>query len=340
MKKALIVVAVLALLLWIVSWFRTPEAVATSAAKTWPAGLGSLESVEARYPPLEANAASKQLIALGDGLLRNEAVTEYVSHEIERDELRIDPPPPLPDVTSIRNLLLRERIVWERHHVDVGDETTSSLRGTNMTIARALLANALAKARANDATAWDDLHAVWKLSRSLDGQPLMVTQTAALAMARMINAVAWKMPLPVPAWFEEVQQHDRVQPLLESFQHQAAAYWEDGSRLFPTKFLADAVEKDRGIAEQVSKETRCETMLPMNDLGVDLSFVWRRAFRYRAEREATANALRIRSGGAVETKSQCSDGAWTFDGTTLRFSREIKTAPPDRPMPLTLRVKP
>jgi hypothetical protein len=33
-------------------------------------------------------------------------------------------------------------------------------------------------------------------------------------------------------------------------------------------------------------------------------------------------------------------GGWMFDGTTLRFSREIATAAPDRPMPLVLRVKP
>jgi DNA polymerase III beta subunit, N-terminal domain len=31
---------------------------------------------------------------------------------------------------------------------------------------------------------------------------------------------------------------------------------------------------------------------------------------------------------------------WMFDGTTLRFSREIATAAPDRPMALMLRVEP
>ena len=65
-------------------------------------------------------------------------------------------------------------------------------------------------------------------------------------------------------------------------------------------------------------------------LGPDLTSVWRRAFRYRAEREATANALRVREGKPIETASRCSDGGWTFDGTTLRFSREIATAAPDR----------
>jgi len=77
----------------------------------------------------------------------------------------------------------------------------------------------------------------------------------------------------------------------------------------------------------------------MNEVGTDLSSVWHRAFRYRAEREATANALRVREGRSIEAKSRCSDGAWTFDGTTLRFTREIATAQPDNPMPLILRVK-
>jgi hypothetical protein len=34
------------------------------------------------------------------------------------------------------------------------------------------------------------------------------------------------------------------------------------------------------------------------------------------------------------------DASGEFDGTTLRFSREIALAAPERPMPLTLRVKP
>ena len=94
------------------------------------------------------------------------------------------------------------------------------------------------------------------------------------------------------------------------------------------------------IAEELSDLTRCDVSAPMNDLGTDPSAVWRRAFRYRVEREATANALRVREGKAIEIGSRCSDGKWMFDGTTLRFSREIATAAPDSPMPLVLQVKP
>ena len=34
MKKVLFIAAVIALMVWVVTWFRAPEAVATSAAKT------------------------------------------------------------------------------------------------------------------------------------------------------------------------------------------------------------------------------------------------------------------------------------------------------------------
>jgi hypothetical protein len=214
------------------------------------------------------------------------------------------------------------------------------MRAVQLTVARALVANALSKARGRDPAAWEDLQAAWKLARSLDDHPQMMAQTAALTMARMINAVAWKMPLPVPEWFGELQDRDSVRPLLYAYQYQTASYWDSGAVMFPTKWLAASIDHDRQIAEELFNLTRCDVNTPMNDLGTDLSSVWRRAFRYRAEREATVNALRVREGKSIVADSRCDDGGWTFDGTTLRFSREIATAAPDKPMPLVLQVKP
>jgi len=213
------------------------------------------------------------------------------------------------------------------------------MRTAQMTAARALVASALAKARGNDPAAWEDLHAVWTLRRSLDGHPQMMVQTAALAMARMINAVAWKMPLPAPAWLGQLQARDQVRPLLEAYQHQTASYWKDGARMFPTKWLAASVDHDRAIAEELANTTQCDVHARANELGTDLTSVWRRAFRYRAEREATANALRLRQGLSIETRSRCSDGAWSFDGKTLRFAKPLP-APErrDLSMPMTLRL--
>jgi hypothetical protein len=301
--------------------------------------MGTLDAVAGRLPPLHANEASAKLTALANALPKNEAGDEFVQREITRGDLTIGAPPPLPDVSAIRELVLREPIVWERQP-GIDHEGTMAMRAVQMTVARALVASALTKARSNDSLAWEDLRAAWKLTRALDVHPQVMAQTAALSMARMINAVAWKMPLPAPEWLGELQQRDNVRPLLEAFQYSAASYWQDGAKMFPTNWLARSVEHDRLIAEELFKTTRCDVTMRANQLGVDLTSVWRRAFRYRAEREASAGALRVRAGKPIENASQCSDGGWTFDGTTLRFSREIATAPPDRPMPLVLRLTP
>jgi hypothetical protein len=339
MKKALIIViAAMGFIIWVVLLFRNPDAVITSAAQPWPGEMGTLKAVENRWPPQHANEASVKLTSLADALPNNEAVDNFVAREITRGELTIDEPPPLPDAGGIRDLLLREPIVWERYD-EIGDQNAIAMRAMQMKVARVLVASALTKARLKDSAAWKDLHAVWKLARTLDAHPQMMMQTAALAMARMINAVAWKMPLPAPDWFGELQTRDDVKPLLESFQAQTASYWKSSARIFPTKWLAASIEHDRLISEQVFNLTRCDVNVPMNELGTDVSSVWRRGFRYRAEREATANALRVREGKPIETASRCSDGVWTFDGTTLRFSLEILTTAPDTPMPLVLRLK-
>jgi hypothetical protein len=302
--------------------------------------MGTLYAVADRWPPQRANGAAVELTAIASALPKNEAVDDFVAREIMRDELTITEPPVLSDISAIRELLLREPAVWKSEDGIGGGDESNARRTTQMTVAKALVASALAKARADDPAAWDDLHAVWNLARTLDAHPQIMAQTAALSMARMVNAVAWKMPLPAPAWFGELQVRDNVRPLLEAFQFQTASYWESGARLFPTKWLAESVEHDRLIAEDLHELTRCDVSTPVNDLGTDLTSVWCRAFRYRAEREATANALRVREGKPIETCSRCSDCGWMFDGTTLRFSREIATAAPDQPMPLVLRVKP
>src|SRR5437762_227131 len=147
MKKALGVVAAIAFVVWVVSWFRTPDAVATSGAQAWPGGMGTLDSVAKRFPPLQANEASMKLSALANALPKNEAVDSFVAREIARGELAIGKPRTLPDVSAIRELLLREPIVWKRHD-GIGDTDTQAMRVVQLTITRALVANALIKARA------------------------------------------------------------------------------------------------------------------------------------------------------------------------------------------------
>jgi hypothetical protein len=340
MKKALVLVAAVVLVAWVVSWFRAEDEVADASARPWPGDLGTLSAAPDRYPPQHENEAARKLTQLAAGFAaRDDAVMAYVRQEIARAEPTIAEPPALLDVSAIRELLLREPVVWERRD-EIGDADASAARAVQMRVARALVASALTKARANDPAAWEDLYAVWKLARSLDGHPQMMAQTAGLTMGRMINGVAWKMPLPAPAWLPELRARDHVRPLLEAFQVQTESYRESGAQLFPTKWLATSVEHDRLIAQELFKATRCEVNARANEVGTDLTSVWRRAFRYRAEREATANALRVREGKPIETGSGCSDGAWSFDGETLRFAKPIPVADPrDISMPLTLHVR-
>ena len=213
----------------------------------------------------------------------------------------------------------------------------------HVSLMRALVASALGRARQHDVAAWNDLHAAWNLTKSLDPHPHPILRIVAMSMTRAINAVAWKMPLPVPAWFDEVQSRDFVRPLFETLQYEQWLKWRH--QKFPVKPFAVAIDRERTITGELARMTECEFRGPVEtgdrtDPIGRLDIGWQRAFRYRAEREATANALRARAGLPIEEGSHCSDGRWAFDGKTLRFAKPI--ALPERrdtSMPLTLRVR-
>src|SRR5678815_2624759 len=120
MKKALIVViAVIGLIGGIVSLFRNPAAVSTSARRPWPGEMGTLETVNNRWPlrspddsKNQANEASLKLTALAGALPENKTLDDFVAREITRGELTLGEPPALPDVSAISELLLREPIIW------------------------------------------------------------------------------------------------------------------------------------------------------------------------------------------------------------------------------------
>ncbi|MGH9418885.1 MAG: hypothetical protein ACRD3J_02835, partial [Thermoanaerobaculia bacterium] len=62
LRNGLIVIAVIALLVWVASWFRAPQAVATAAARPWAGEMGRLDSVANRFTPQQANDASVKLM--------------------------------------------------------------------------------------------------------------------------------------------------------------------------------------------------------------------------------------------------------------------------------------
>ena len=341
MKKALIVLLPLAAAVYVASWFWAGEEVAAAAARPWPEGLGTLAAVPDRYPPQHENEAARKLTKLAGSVAESDAVTAYVRQEIARGELAIAEPPAIADLSAIRDLMLREPVVWER---DLSQQHGGLLPKVSMhlTLMRALVASALGRARRNDVAAWDDLHAAWNLSKALDAHPHRILRIVAMSMTRAINAVAWKMPLPVPAWFHEAQDRDFVRPLFETLQYEKWRTWRH--QKFPLKQFAEAVDRERTLTSDIARVTECEfhsapATRVVPDVA-DLNITWQRAFRYRVEREATANALRARAGQPIEDGSHCSDGGWSFDGKTLRFAKPI--ALPERrdtSMPLTLQIR-
>lgn len=341
MKKALILLAVLAAAVFVASWFWAGDEVAAAAARPWPDGLGTLAAVPGRYPPQPENEAARKLASLAGAVAENDAVTAYVRQEIARGELAIAEPPAMAGVSAIRDLLLRERVVWERNLSQQHGGLLPKV-AMHQTVMRALVASALARARRHDATAWDDLRAAWSLTKALDEHPHLILRTVAMSMTRAINAVAWKMPLPAPAWLDEVRRRDQVRLLFETLQFESWRAWRE--QKFPTKPLAVRIERERALASELARATGCERggapeTGDRADPTAGLDISWQRAFRYRAEGEATANALRVRAGQPVEEASRCSDGRWSYDGQTLRFTKTI--ALPERrdpSMPLALQV--
>jgi hypothetical protein len=346
MKKALLLLVLLAAAGYVASWFWAGDEVEAAAARPWPDGMGTLAAVPGRYPPQGENDAARKLTklagAFAENVAENDPVTAYVRQEIARGELIIAEPPKIVDVSAIRDLLLREPVAWERNLSQQHGGLLPKV-AMHLSVSRALVASALGRARQNDASAWEDLHAAWNLTKSLDEHPHLILRIVAMSMTRAINAVAWKMPLPVPAWFDEVQDRDLVPLLLETLQFENWRAWRD--QKFPLKPFAERVERERALAGELARVTACEFDRltgtgDRSDPLARLDIGWQRAFRYRVEREATAYALRARAGQPIGMGSHCGDGGWSFDGKTLRFAKPI--ALPERrdtSMPLTLHTR-
>src|SRR5688572_29235264 len=145
MKKALVLLVLMAAMVYVASWFWAGDQVDAAAARPWPQGLGTLAAVPERYPPQQENEAARKLITLAGTFGENDAVTTYVRREIARGEVTIAEPPAIPDLSAIRDLLLREPIVWKR---DVSVQHGGHLGRIRMyvSLTRALGANALGRA--------------------------------------------------------------------------------------------------------------------------------------------------------------------------------------------------
>jgi hypothetical protein len=344
-----------------------------TANRPWPLGLGVVADAPKRFPPAKDNAAATQLVELAAaadvelryspgrrsrGGVREElrdAFTEYVRVQLERSGDTIDAPPAevaryLTDnaapLDRIRTLALSGApIVFE---VDVNrlgrgegefnraDGPDPIPAGPNVFalqhIHRAFVVRALTSARDGNLAAWDELRTAWELTRPLWGRPDTTAVLGASTAARMVNAAARKLPLPPPAWLAELDTFPYEQHLAAAQQAEA---WRGKNPAL--------TERLRGMAVEVLQAKACDAESPRFDavrrkLGAratpNLIADWERLMRFRAEREARRNVLRLRAAQPPLPHTQCSDGTWQVTPASFKFTRDVPVQSPQIKYPL------
>lgn len=355
MKRTLIAMAVFVVWAYGALWAGVASMKQRYSAREWPDHLGTLDDVSKRYPDAETNAAAITLTKLMPGVdiaAIKEPLGKYYTAELERIGDQVQPP--RGEVASflaqhdaamnaVRDHILNAGpLRWETKF-ERGHEAPLPNLLQQMQLTKLFTTRALAKAANHDATAWDDLHAVWLLDGGLWRRPELISTLIALSGARMVNAAAAKMPLPVPSWFSEVQSFDYRHNFAASYQSEA---WmirhvpvKPIERPFIDACALDTSEGMRAWTEDLAKAGNCD-LSPVRSIPVaswnvlgqiatpNLSGAWQRFARFRAEREATDKILALRSGQTPAANTGCSDGTWSVAANEVKFSRDIAVPAP------------
>ncbi len=387
MKRALLVLliagVVVAVLVSVIGSVAVASVDERAPQRAWAAGLGSVESLPVRFPKRDASEAATKLIDLAIPLgidftprsgpnpspstppVLKEFGTWLKTEQESADRNLSEVPPDVDSflgtrvgpLDAVRDHLLRGgEVVWP---VDVEANATQPFPNllAHMHLSRILVVRGLAT------RSWPDLEAAWRLSRSLQERPELISQLIALAIARNVNAAAWKLPAPAPAFLYEMGQVDHVYLLAQGMQSETFYMWRHGVKdvdSFPNPFLewsaADYIAHERTTVEHFLEMRQCgfdavrysnqrvEAIAFWNVFAKvatpNLASIWPRAFRYRAEHEAKMNALRAAAGRPIVPRSQCIDGSWKLENGTLAFSKALpKASEQDAAMPLTLHVR-
>ena len=355
MKKALIGLVLVALCLYGGAWAVVASMDHRYATRQWPEKLGTLDDVAKRYPDATTNAAASTLTAMMPSIdisAVKEPLADYYRGELERSGDQVHAPAGVAatflaqhdaQMNAVRDHILNAgSIVWETRF-GRGHEAPIPNLLNEMSATKLFTARALAKAANQDATAWDDLHAMWLLDRPLLQRPELISQLIGLAGARMINASAAKMPLPVPQWFGEMQSFDFKHQFASSYQAEAwmnrHVHAKPLERPFIDACALDMSEQMRAWTTDLANANRCDvspvpkiTVASWNILGKvatpNLSGAWQRLARFGAELEATDKILAVRRGETPSSTTRCADGTWSVSANEVKFSRDIAVPPP------------
>lgn len=284
-----IVLAVI-VVVWVVGGFVASAGMQRIGDEQWPAGLGTLASVETRFPAQKTNDDARALVALAAPLgisfeassntpdAVRTAIGEYVKAEHGRAEAAISEPPAEvqtylvahdAEIDALRDHLLQgDPIVWDLDLSKGFDAPVPNLLG-HMNVARLLTARALLRGRGDDARAWDDLHGAWRVAQTLEPRPELISQLIALAITRFVNAAAWKLPqAPNNAWFAEVQRLDSRRLLIGAYQNEMYVMWRNAERTtngvmgvlgrpYLRWQIVDMAHRQRAAMEKLAAVTTC-----------------------------------------------------------------------------------
>ncbi|HEV2722703.1 MAG TPA: hypothetical protein VG323_21950 [Thermoanaerobaculia bacterium] len=335
-------------LLWAVLYAVETAALKREQEQPWPFGIGSMNEAAARTRP-KASPEAQRIANLVDALDLDEVEPgKYIAAQTAKHNDAIDPPPKEATVPGHEAQLAElvrvtlsegERAVWNYDLFEVGDA------------AELLAAAALEHARKGEgAAAWDNLHAMWILTRSREQR---------LFLERRANAVARMLPAPVPPWTAELAAINPRRDAAAQIQDEAmsSVRWHPPARgpflviewLFrPLRIHYDASQARhaRLAAATMTSSPRCRIDTAALDAQSDgplsptVADIYRAA-RIEAELEATAKVLalkneRARLGRWPETlpdagASRCASNHWIYevapDGSSMKLRMSWEVAP-------------
>ena len=313
----------------------------TYGEREWPDHLGTIEEAPKHFTHDPPNAAGLLLAKMAEPFAKSpQAVTDYVYAQIRRTAVDVEPPPA--EVAEYLRGQSAQLDVVRDHIMHAGAISTNDARPqialTDLFIARALTTGS-----------WEDLQAAWMIDRPLWNRH--ETYFIGFRLTRLLHAAAAKMPVPAPAWFDELRTFDYKHRFAAAAQLQV---WdsrraiEEMIREHPLLGLIDgwrAIAMDADFSEQLRVRTgellamkSCDyehdplSVKPMNVASWNylgrafqvMKFMeWSNVARYRAELEATEKAHILRAGQIPPAASQCSDGTWIVTPQSIKFSRAI-----------------
>jgi hypothetical protein len=392
MKKFLTIaaiVSVLVALIWFSGAHYLNSTAATAAQTRWPNNLGTADDIARHFPSHGDNETATHVVALAKPLgisfddrgaqpeiqTIRPAMSQHLAHVISTDGDAVDAPPaPLAqwltqhaaDIRALQQQLVTHDAPQWAVDADTLVEAPMPRLVSQMDLFRVFALDALEQHRAgNDALAWEDQHASWKLAQGLAARPELISQLIGIAGARLANGVAAKLSAPAPAWRSELASFDFGNAAVASLAYDATHSWRyvrrypagepdddklrNRGREFIGIILAPyrrhrsgiALEQQRHLAMELASLRACDPH-PHTPPGTpNLAEAWRRIGRFRAEVEGVEKLLalkaaRARSGTWPESMpsiagSSCSDGSWQYQraangSMSLAFSKPIPVA--------------